>query len=373
MSLRRPFPPRRLQSWPGLVACSSESSPPSDGLWTTPRLALAQIGYLRPPKAVTDVLDAPPPPAVIVTPTREHLLLVQGVRYPPSPTWPPRCCGSPACGSTRRPTARTCRRGSSASPSQSIADGTQKQVNLPAGGHFGPPDLVARRQVVCLDQHDRARHRACGSATFATATIRRIDGVRLNAVYGEPIQWMSGSRRCSVKPLPAIAATPPVAPPVPPGPVVQESHGHAAPVRTFQDLLQNPHDEALFEYYATAQLALVDPQTGHVMPFGRPGIFADADPSPDGTLLLVERVHRPYSYLYPVSSFPNDIEIWDTVGPFCPHAGEVCRCRTRCRSKASRPGRETCIGGRRSRPRSSGSRRSTTAIRRRRCRTAIGC
>src|SRR5437868_7899532 len=47
-----------------------------------PAIAPAQIGYQRPPKAVTDVLDAPPPPAVVVTPTREHLLLVQGVRYP---------------------------------------------------------------------------------------------------------------------------------------------------------------------------------------------------------------------------------------------------------------------------------------------------
>ena len=47
-----------------------------------PAISLAQIGYQRPPKAITDVLDAPPPPAVVVTSTREHLLLVQGVRYP---------------------------------------------------------------------------------------------------------------------------------------------------------------------------------------------------------------------------------------------------------------------------------------------------
>src|SRR5205814_1263571 len=27
-----------------------------------------------------------------------------------------------------------------------------------------------------------------------------------------------------------------------------------------------------------------------------------------------ERIHGPYSYLYPVSSFPHDIEIWDRSG-----------------------------------------------------------
>ena len=105
-----------------------------------------------------------------------------------------------------------------------------------------------------------------------------------------------------------------MAPPIPPGPVVQESSGPSGPVRTFQDLLQNPHDEALFDYYATAQLALVDTRTGRVTPIGPPGIFADAEPSPDGTMVLVERVHRPYSYLYPVSSFPQVIQVWSLAG-----------------------------------------------------------
>jgi dipeptidyl aminopeptidase/acylaminoacyl peptidase len=101
---------------------------------------------------------------------------------------------------------------------------------------------------------------------------------------------------------------------VPPGPIVQECSANAAPVRTFQDLLQNPHDEALLEYYATAQLAVVDADSGAVTPLGRPGIFADVDPSPDGKLILVERVCRPFSYLFPVSSFPQEVEVWDRGG-----------------------------------------------------------
>ena len=43
---------------------------------------VTDTGYRRPPREITDVLDAPPPPAVVVSPTREHLLLVQGERYP---------------------------------------------------------------------------------------------------------------------------------------------------------------------------------------------------------------------------------------------------------------------------------------------------
>src|SRR5438874_10707599 len=43
----------------------------------------AQTPYRRPPKAVTDILDAPPPPAVSVSPTRDTIALVQSNRYPP--------------------------------------------------------------------------------------------------------------------------------------------------------------------------------------------------------------------------------------------------------------------------------------------------
>src|SRR5688572_21915507 len=39
-------------------------------------------GYFKPPLPVLDVLDAPPPPAVSVSPTRDQLLLMRLTRYP---------------------------------------------------------------------------------------------------------------------------------------------------------------------------------------------------------------------------------------------------------------------------------------------------
>jgi dipeptidyl aminopeptidase/acylaminoacyl peptidase len=283
--------------------------------WTMgePPPAPAQIGYQRPPKAVTDVLDAPPPPAVLVTPTREHLLLVQGVRYPSvaelaapmlrlaglrinpqtnGPHLPPRVAGITI---------------------QAIGDGSQTQVKLPVGGHFGPPDLSPDGKSFALT--NTTEHGIeLWICDVATAAIRRIDGVMLNGTYGEPIHWMPGSARLVCHIVPADRGSPPVAPPAPPGPIVQESHGDAGPVRTFPDLLQSAHDENLFDYYAAAQLALVEVQTGHTKPVGKPAVFADVDPSPDGTMMLVERIHRPYSYLYPVSSFPQDVEVWSLEG-----------------------------------------------------------
>src|SRR5438045_3081360 len=45
--------------------------------------ALAQPGYQKPPQVIEDVLNAPPTPLVSLSPTRDRLLLVEGVRYPP--------------------------------------------------------------------------------------------------------------------------------------------------------------------------------------------------------------------------------------------------------------------------------------------------
>jgi dipeptidyl aminopeptidase/acylaminoacyl peptidase len=278
-----------------------------------PASAPAQIGYQWPPKAITDVLDAPPPPAVIVTSTREHLLLVQGVRYPSvadlaapmlrlaglrinpqtnGPHMPPRIVGITI---------------------QTVADGTQKTVQLPVGGHFGLPELSPDGSSFALT--NTTEHGIeLWVGDIRAATIRRIDGVKLNAVYGETVQWLAGSQSLLCQIVPADRGSPPVAPPVAPGPVVQESSANAAPVRTFQDLLQCVHDEVLFDYYATSQLAIVNPQSGEVTLLGSPCIFASVEPSRAGGPFLVERVHRPYSYLYPVSAFPQDVEVWDWGG-----------------------------------------------------------
>src|SRR5260370_12091758 len=94
---------------------------------------------------------------------------------------------------------------------------------------------------------------------------------------------------------------------VPTGPHVQESLGGASPVVTHEDMLQTPHDEDLFEYYATSQLALVDVATGKATPIGQAGIIESARISPDRKDILVTTIHRPFSSLHDAPPFPTDI------------------------------------------------------------------
>src|SRR5215475_2646718 len=71
---------------------------------------------------------------------------------------------------------------------------------------------------------------------------------------GNPIRWCGGSNELLVKTVPNVRSQPPRAPTAPIGPTIQETRGPSGPVRTYQDMLQNSHDEDLFEYLATCQI-----------------------------------------------------------------------------------------------------------------------
>lgn len=270
----------------------------------------AEERYQKPPQAILDVLNAPVTPQALLSPRRDVLILAESLRYPPIADLAQpmlRLAGLRINPQTNGPhrasyfVRLTLKR---------ISDGAETAVALPPGAKVGS-----------LQWSPDGTHFAFTNTTAtgielwlgetATGRVRKMAGITINAVLGDPLQWMPDSRTLLVQLVPSGRGNPPAPPTVPTGPTVQESSGKPAPIRTFQDLLKNPYDEDLFDYYARAQLAFVDTTTGRVTPIGQPAIFQTADPSPDGNHLLVARIHRPYSYLFPASFFPRTVEVWD--------------------------------------------------------------
>lgn len=105
----------------------------------------------------------------------------------------------------------------------------------------------------------------------------------------------------------------PVKSTVPEGPVIQETAGNMAAVRTYQDLLKDRNDEEVFEFYTTSQLIRIG-MDGKAALIGEPGMYASINTSPDGTYILVEQIRKPFSYLVPYRRFPQTVEIWDIDG-----------------------------------------------------------
>ena len=189
----------------------------------------------------------------------------------------------------------------------------QRRIALPDNARIGFPSWSpdGRRLAFLNTAADRIE---LWIANAADAVAREIPGITINAAYGNPLQWMSDSETLLVQTVPADRGQPPAAPETPAGPTIQESSGRAGPVRTYQDLLQNAHDEALFDYYCTSQLVLVDVADDGLTSVGKSAIFRSVDSSPDGQHLHVVRNQRPYSYLLPASRFPREVAVWDRRG-----------------------------------------------------------
>ena len=150
-------------------------------------------------------------------------------------------------------------------------------------------------------------------ADVATAVAKKVSDVALNASLGVPYQWVSDSKSFIVRGIPAERGPAPEITRVPSGPTVQENLGTKAQAATYQDLLKSPSDEKQFEYYATAQTMKIG-LDGIVQKIGTMGLIATAAPSPDGRFVLVESIHRPFSYLVTVNRFPAKMDIFDAVG-----------------------------------------------------------
>jgi len=109
---------------------------------------------------------------------------------------------------------------------------------------------------------------------------------------------------------------------LPSGPIVQETEGPGAGNATYQDLLQSTSDEALFDYYYTSQIASIA-LDGSVHALGKPGVYTTSRASPDGRWVLVQALHRPYSYQVPRARFQTRTEIWSADGRVVRVLGDV--------------------------------------------------
>src|SRR5579862_756503 len=272
-----------------------------------------QLTYQKPPKPILDVLNAPALPALAVNPTRTYATLSQAARYPSIAEVSAPMLRLAAIRIDPRTNGLHLAPYSLSITLVKLPEGTKTPVALPPNARAGSlkwsPD---GKQFAFSNTVANGIELWLGDP--ATGKTHRVEGVRLNAVLGDPIEWLEDNKTLIVKAVPANRGPAPAEARVPKGPAVQESDGHAMGVATYEDLLQNPHDEDLFEYYATAQLVRVDAAASSATPIGKPGLLDEVTPSPDGKNLLITREHRPFSYLHPYREFPKEVEVWTPSG-----------------------------------------------------------
>ncbi|MEX0608018.1 MAG: prolyl oligopeptidase family serine peptidase [Balneolaceae bacterium] len=273
----------------------------------------AQSQYKEPSQAMIDLVDGARTPSVSISPEKNYMLLLDrpalpsieevsqpelrlaGVRINPRTNGPSRS------GSLTGITIRDMKSGNDRdlkglpnNPRISDVSWSPDEANISF--------LITKENSIEL-----------WIASVKNAEAKRLTNLPVNDTFGSPYEWARDSRTLLLQTVPAKRSDIPNENLVPTGPVIEESIGTARPARTYQDLLQNEHDENLFDYYFMSQLVEVDLK-GKAKNIGEPAIYRSVDFSPDGKYILIEKIHKPYSYRVPVYRFPNKISVSDRTG-----------------------------------------------------------
>jgi dipeptidyl aminopeptidase/acylaminoacyl peptidase len=272
------------------------------------------IKYKIPPKEILDLADAPSTPYLSISPDKKTLMLFE------SPSLKPiRELAQPElklAGLRINPRTNGRSRGYNFYRVRFRSLKGKKEIPLrgvPAGLLVGnlewSPDSTQVAFTVNLDKSIEL-----WVADAKTGQARSIPGAVLNGIFYGSYHWLADSRHILFRATIKERGPAPGKDLVPIGPNVQVNLGKKAPVRTYQDLLKNKHDEKLFTYYATSQLQIVDVQDNTSKSIGNSGIISSFEVSPDNKYILVQTITPPFSYLVPYYRFPAKVEIWNMAG-----------------------------------------------------------
>ncbi|MBS14353.1 MAG: S9 family peptidase [Gemmatimonadetes bacterium] len=269
--------------------------------------------YLKPSQAIIDLVDAPPTPSLSLDPKRTCLVMMHRPSLPPIEEVGKeevRLAGLRIDPDTNGPSRTSYYTGFTI---RDLHDQTDRDVTgIPDSARLGTVRFSPSGKRFAFTVRQGA-----GSipyvADLETATARPVIDRELNGVFANALLWMPDSESLLCRFVVEDRGPKPSASDSVPVPIIQENLEGVAPSRTYQDLLAGPEDELAFDYFGTSQTTIVGVD-GSVREVGAPGVHLRSAPSPDGRYILVETLHRPYSYLVPYYRFPERIAIYDTSG-----------------------------------------------------------
>ncbi|MBA2498628.1 MAG: S9 family peptidase, partial [Chitinophagaceae bacterium] len=267
--------------------------------------AQSDPGYQQPPKNITDIVMASPTPGVSIDDKGEWMLIsersdfpgieqlaepelrIAGLRINPENFGPSRSNYSIGFQLKKIQTGETF-------PVKGLPE------NLRAANTSWSPD---QKQIAFT--HTTPEKITLWKIDIADKSASQLTNDAISDVLGTTFIW-AGNDAIIYKALVKDLSQTPAKPKAPSGPVIQENLGKEAASRTYQDLIKNQYDEALFEFYATTQLKRTDGKT-----LGAAALYNSINLSPDNRFILTDKLKKPFSYLVPANGFAKSIEILD--------------------------------------------------------------
>ena len=195
----------------------------------------------------------------------------------------------------------------------SAADGSRVRIETPGGSRISNARWSPDGSRLAFFVHtDDATH--IYVAEPENGRSRQVTRRPVLATVVTSFEWTADGQKIATVLVPEDRAPMPMAPTVPDGPQVKMTEEGDNRLRTYASLMATPHDEALLEWHATGQLALIEVDNRRVEEVGEPAMIRSFDFSPAGEYTRVTTIVKPFSYIVPVNNFARVEEIWDRAG-----------------------------------------------------------
>lgn len=204
----------------------------------------------------------------------------------------------------------------------SLRDREFTEVALPAGSFASDftwsPDGSRVAFIAHLPSHSELWVADASNGEARSLSSRRLLATLATSANGQGdrpsdmVQWASEDRILTLM-VPASRGPEPAENPIPLGPLTRSTREEPTSTRTYPNLMEDPHDETLFEHYTTSQLAEVS-LDGAVTDLGDPAMYESISVSPDGDYVLAVRIERPFSYITSYRGFPRATVVLDRQG-----------------------------------------------------------
>ncbi len=277
-------------------------------------IAQVDMVYQQPPKEILDLVDAPAAPSALFDSKNENIILFHSGRYK-------------SIAELSETELRLA--GLRINPVTNIGSRTGYSTNITlmkvGESEERPVSGLPDNPLIANASFSPDERKMAFTITTATgvelwvldieaANAKKLTGPVLNANLGNPADWFKSGDKLLVRFLPddrkplidkRIA--------VPTGPRVSVADGTKAQNRTYQDLLSDKADEFNFEQLLRSELYTVDLE-GNKKLWKETAMYTAATFSPDGEYVLVETLHRPFSYLVTLDRFPHKTTVYDKDG-----------------------------------------------------------
>jgi dipeptidyl aminopeptidase/acylaminoacyl peptidase len=268
--------------------------------------------WQKPSQEIMNVLNAPLSPTVWTSPSGKHMIMADPIIYPPLEELASEMHKLAGIRVNPLNNGNHGEHGGKSPRLFNIKDKAITPLNIPENAELLDIKWTVdgQRFALIVDHKD---HIGLWIGDIK-GNIKEVRDLALNKLLGTAVSWLPDQKNLLILRIPK-RGNPPASPAIPKGPEIKEGIGATArSTYESRNLLETAYDDELFDYYATSEPVIYDPEKASFQILGSPAPYLNVEFSPGGEYILAEQLVGPWSHEVAYWRFGQEIEVWDKNG-----------------------------------------------------------